>query len=127
MRRLLIWMVLLMHVNTYMFFPMIDEEDVYECNGKQRDDINSLVEFVNQVLLGNRDSTPEDEDDDQVHFYHIKSAHYYATPYAAYLPEVATCQFSFYAAKLFHIPADQRIRDVFYDIVAPPPKALTVC
>jgi hypothetical protein len=110
-----------------MFFPMIDEEDVYECNGKQRDDINSLVEFVNQILLGHRDSTPEDEDDDQVHFYHIKSAHYFVAPFAAHPPQAVVQVYSFFAVRLYHIPADQRIRDVFYDIVAPPPKALTVC
>lgn len=58
-----------------MFFPMVDEDDQYdEVTGLQKDDINSLAEYIYQVILGHKDTTPEDEDDDQAHFYHIKNA-----------------------------------------------------
>lgn len=123
MRKLLVYIVLLMHVNTYMFFPMIDEVDVYERNGKQKDDINSLAEYIYQVLLGHPDNTPEDEDDDQTHYYQIKSktsivcetfvSWQIAAPPAS--PRIPKPEYG--------TIADQRTLTAAYDVAAPPPDA----
>jgi len=122
MRKLLVYIVLLMHVNTYMFFPMVDETDVYEANGTRRDDINSLAEFINQILLGHRDSTPEDEDDDQAHYYHINSAHRYVV--TQYIAQPPVSRFTpEYSLKPYYgaLPV-QKLATVAYDVAAPPPQ-----
>lgn len=54
--------MLLLHINFYMFLPQCPEQDVYDANGRQTDDINSLVEDI-RVELG-YDKTVDDEDDD---------------------------------------------------------------
>ena len=64
MKKIVAFILLLCHMNTSMFLPQMDEEDVYIASGQQVDDINSVVEYVDQVMLGHKDDTPEDEDDD---------------------------------------------------------------
>ncbi len=54
--------MLLLHINYYMFLPQGSETDVYDANGQQVDDCNSVVEWVG-IALG-YDKTPDDEDDD---------------------------------------------------------------
>jgi hypothetical protein len=49
-------------MNYFMFLPQVQEVDVYDKNGQQTDDINSVVEWV-RVTLG-YDKTADDEDDD---------------------------------------------------------------
>ena len=123
MRRFLLYIVLLMHVNTYMFFPMIDETDQYECSGKQKDDINSLVEYINQVLMGHRDNTPEDEDDDQAHYYHIKSISSYVTLCEVHPHFVRPPYEPVMDALEYGTPTAPQLPFVSYDISGPPPKA----
>lgn len=126
MKRLLVYLVLLMHVNTYMFFPMVDETDAYEKSGKQKDDINSLAEYIYQVLLGHRDSTPEDEDDDQAHFYQLKSGISYSIVTACVIrdenPVIPAPEGNLHNASG---PAPA-LRLVSYDVQAPPPDQLYV-
>jgi hypothetical protein len=121
MRKLLIWFVLLLHVNTYMFFPMMDEEDVYDNCGKPKDDINTLVEFINQILLGHKDSTPEDEDDDQAHFYQLKHTSSYTMQYMAY-PAKAILPEPSGQKPEYAVGISQRLLTAYYDISAPPPE-----
>ncbi|GAB2664685.1 hypothetical protein GCM10027036_18290 [Flavihumibacter cheonanensis] len=47
-----------------MFLPQQQEVDVYDRHGQQLDDINSLAEFLTEVVFGYVDDTPEDEDSD---------------------------------------------------------------
>jgi len=106
-----------------MFFPMVDETDVIEKSGKQRDDINSLAEYIYQVLLGHRDSTPEDEDDDQAHFYQLKSAISYSVT-AQYITPVARTGDGNIASETVFLDFPERVpHPVFYDIQGPPPDA----
>jgi hypothetical protein len=103
-----------------MFLPQLAERDTYDMAGQQTDDINSLIEFINQVVLGNKDDSPEDEDDDsEEHFLVIKSVDLY-------------CEQSITALQVFHflIPAQKFptychsiILEAAYDILSPPPKA----
>lgn len=116
-------MVLFMHVNTYMFFPMIDEKDQYELNGMRKDDINSLVEFIDQILLGHRDSTPEDEDDDHVHYYHVRSVNYYIAQCEVHPPIIRAPFEPVQDAVEYGIPVVPQLPDMTYDISGPPPKA----
>jgi hypothetical protein len=122
MRKLLIYIVLIMHVNTYMFFPMIDEQDVFDSAGVQKDDINSLAEYIYQVVLGHKDDTPEDEDDDQAHFYHFKSRCNLIVQYMVVqsVKEQALVITESSVYGMSHVP---QLLHPSYDISAPPPDA----
>jgi hypothetical protein len=69
MKKLLAFILLLSHLNTSMFIPQTEEQDISFKNGFQRDDINSVVEYI-EVALG-KDKTSDDEDDDQGQVFHI--------------------------------------------------------
>ena len=66
--RLLTWILLLVHLNMTLLSPCVQEVDSYDRNGKIIDDINSVVEYVHQIALGHKDSTPEDEDKGKVSY-----------------------------------------------------------
>jgi outer membrane lipoprotein-sorting protein len=46
MKRVFAFIILLCHLNTSMFLPQIAEDDVFDANGKQVDDVNSVIENV---------------------------------------------------------------------------------
>jgi hypothetical protein len=104
-----------------MFFPMVDETDIYEKSGEQRDDINSLAEYIYQVLLGHRDSTPEDEDDDQAHFYQLKSGFFYSLTAQSISP--ISRKFSGHGiSKILFLDFSERVPlPISRDIQDPPP------
>lgn len=60
-----------------MFLPQVAEIDQFDKNGNVVDDINSVTEYIDQVVLGNTDTTPEDEDnDDGQNFHCVKTVEY---------------------------------------------------
>jgi len=69
MKKVFAFILLLSHMNTSMFLPQVQEEDLYDANGQQVDDINSIVELVS-VELG-YDKNADDEDDDSGQNFHI--------------------------------------------------------
>jgi hypothetical protein len=64
LKKLFAFTILLAHINYAMFIPQLEETDSFDDMGVQVDDINSFSEFVDEVMLGNKDTTPEDEDND---------------------------------------------------------------
>ena len=109
-----------MHINTFMFFPAVPESDVDAVSGQQTDYVNTIFEYVNQVILGNPDSTPGDSRG-QSHFFH-------------HIVKVQQCvlfHFSIPPARDFSIKTDKVKYAVMhdnigpelsYEIVTPPPK-----
>lgn len=76
MHKLITIFLLLIHINTSMFMPVMEEVDIFDAYGAQVDDINTTYEYIDQVVLGHKDDTPEDEDDDQPHYFnmvHVKA------------------------------------------------------
>src|SRR3954466_4082174 len=72
LRKILAFILLFAHLNTSMFIPQMDEEvDVYDSAGNQVDDINTLIEYIDQDVLGHNDNSPEDEDDDPARPLHV--------------------------------------------------------
>ncbi|SEP30529.1 hypothetical protein [Niastella yeongjuensis] len=72
LRKILAYILLFAHINTSMFIPQMDEEfDMYDNAGNQIDDINTLIEFIDQDVLGHYDSSPEDEDNDTGRPLHV--------------------------------------------------------
>ncbi|MBD0376031.1 MAG: hypothetical protein ICV51_10425 [Flavisolibacter sp.] len=71
MKRLLASILLLLHINASMFFPVVEEQDIFNTQGVQQDDINSVAEYLMQDVLDCRPDQPTDEDDDQPDFFHL--------------------------------------------------------
>lgn len=105
-----------------MFFPMVDEDDQYdEVTGLQKDDINSLAEYIYQIILGHKDTTPEDEDDDQAHFYHIKNAPTYVITLGTYR-QIEKSVNTYYKMPVYPVLSDPKLKLLTEEVIAPPPE-----
>jgi hypothetical protein len=113
--------LLFVHVSTSLFIPVVEEKDVYDVCGRQIDDVNTIFEYVDQVILGNTDVTPEDEDDDQPHYFTGSSViSYYITAQEQTIPvnEPTTTEL----AVAYPLLPVQKTSSVAYDILTPPPE-----
>ena len=120
MKRLLAFILLLSHVNTSMFLPQVPEDDVYDKNGNQVDDINSIVEFV-MVKLG-VDHHSDDEDNDQGQNFHMVKIFDYS--YQPYSSKLKTDFLLLQQKDGFGEHEVGKIPRVAYDIIIPPPTRL---
>src|SRR5450755_4028384 len=78
LRNLVIFIVLLVHINGSMFLPQVAEQDIYDAQGNQEKDINTVIEYVSEVILGKHDKDPIDNDnDDGQNFHLVKIVDYY--------------------------------------------------
>jgi hypothetical protein len=121
LRNLVIFIVMLVHVNGSMFLPQVAEQDIYNAQGQQEKDINTVIEYVDEVILGNHDKNPIDEDNDEGQNFHlVKIVDYYFeldfTP-VKHRPSIAA------AKQQFCLFSEEKIYPVTLDILAPPPKA----
>jgi hypothetical protein len=117
------YILLFLHINTTMFIPVVDEKDVYDARGRQIDDINTMFEFVDQVILGHTDVTAEDEDDDQAHYFtgSFGVSYYISTP-----QQVTVCRNEPNTSQLaaaYPLLQEPKTSSVAYDILTPPPEA----
>lgn len=102
-----------------MFLPQVAEDDQYDTSGRQMDDINSVSEYIDQVILGNEDPTPEDEDADNGQNFHIvKTVEYshqqtYISIQRTAFIEIRTHEFSEYMLPQLSLPT--------LDVATPPP------
>jgi hypothetical protein len=120
MKKLLAFFVLLSHINFTMLIPQVDERDTFEQNGRQTDDINSLFEYIDQVVLGNRDDTPEDEDDDTARVFQVVKMDNYS--FSQDVLVVDQAEFAFREKARYPLMATQKIPVVYFDVQLPPPK-----
>ncbi len=122
MIRLFAYILLFIHINTTMFIPVADERDVYDASGRQINDINTFMELIDQVILGNTDVTRQDEDDDLAHYFTGAGITTYV-PNAQQVilirdePSVTDLAVAYPRALV------QKTSTVAYDILIPPPKA----
>ena len=118
MKRLLAFILLLSHMNTSMLLPQAPEDDVYDKNGNQVDDINSIVELV-MVHLG-IDQHADDEDNDQGQNFHIIKIFEYC--YQPVFSNIKTDEFVINNKSIFSEYKEGKIPSVSFDIIIPPPK-----
>ena len=52
-----------------MFIAQVDESDVFDRTGQQKEDINSLVQYVDVIILKHNHHT-KDSDDDNARYFH---------------------------------------------------------
>ena len=120
MKKLLAFILLLSHMNVSMFLPQVPEADVYDENGNQTDDINSVVEFV-MVKLG-IDHHADDEDDDSGQNFHlVKIAEYCFQPVFTELNTNNTFEIK---PALYGVYKENKSPNISFDIIIPPPKDL---
>ena len=60
-----------------MFIPVADEQDEYDSKGRQLDDINSIAQYIKDVLIEHRKGKHTDTDDDQAHYFTAVKCDYY--------------------------------------------------
>ena len=117
MKKCFAFILLICHMNTSMFLPQVQEEDVYNENGVQVDDINSIVELIN-VELG-YDKTADDEDDDSGQNFHVVKLPEYSFQQQSVLIERP--DFKNINSKAFSEYKVASVKSVVKDIVTPPP------
>ncbi|MEO6813568.1 MAG: hypothetical protein ABI172_06525 [Ginsengibacter sp.] len=118
MKRLLAFIVLLSHMNTSMFLPQVPEVDIYDANGNQVDDINSVVEYV-MVKLG-LDHTADDEDSDNGQNFHlVKMVDYFYQPFFSLIESNSPLGNE---SDNFRQFTNDKISMISYDLIVPPPK-----
>lgn len=104
-----------------MLLPQVPETDVYNAQGQQQDDINSVIEYVDEIILDNHHPDPVDEDNDQGQTFHLVKIvdYYFELDFSPirHKPLLAT------ARNKFSLYAEEKIDPVTLDILAPPPKA----
>ena len=120
-RKFLIFLVMLVHINGSMFLPQVAEIDVYNAQGQQEDDINTVIEYVEENILDNHQANPEDEDNDQGQNFHLVKIvdYYFELDFSSFRhkPVIAS------AKSKFCIHPEEKIFPVTLEIIAPPPKA----
>jgi hypothetical protein len=117
MKRMLAFFLLLSHMNTSMFLPQVPEDDIYDTNGNQVDDINSVFEYV-MVKIG-LDHHADDEDDDSGQNLHIVTGFQYT--FQPFFSEIIK-KYSENKTDSFGEYSQEKIPSISYDIIVPPPK-----
>ena len=117
MRKILAFILLISHMNTSMLLPEVPEDDIYDANGNQVDDINSVVEYV-MVKMG-LDNHADDEDDDSGQNLHIVTGFQYT--FEPFFTEIIK-EYSETKTNLFGEYSESKIPFISYDIIVPPPK-----
>jgi hypothetical protein len=105
-----------------MFIAQIDEVDLYDSNGSRINDINSVADYINDVLLNNGDHKRQDNDDDNARYFHIVRVLSYC-----FNPQIfmtgSDRQFE-NNKSTFTNSSTSKPLPVYYDVVTPPPKTV---
>jgi hypothetical protein len=118
MKRLAVFIMLLLHINYFMFLPQTVETDTYDANGKQTDDINSVIEYA-RVELG-YDKTADDEDDDSgKNFTATRTCEYF---FQQQITILEPTEFTLIGKNDFAEYKGRKPVSVSYDIISPPPE-----
>ena len=110
--------LLLCHINFSMFLPQMAEVDIFDANGQQQDDINSLTEYI-AVALG-YDHTSDDEDDDSGQNFQSPKTLAYFNQQTSF---VIQRNYTLIVPHNFSDYTVNKIPSVSLDIIVPPPKA----
>ena len=119
MFRSLAFLVLALFINAALFSPVVDEKDIFDKAGCQVDDINSAYEFVDQILLGNIDEPPEDEDDDKSHFFQLVKAIFKNNLFQEF--KVITNYFILVSEIKYRFEHHKALPLGFQQVISPPP------
>jgi hypothetical protein len=112
--------LLILRLNNSMLLPRVSEIDLY-ANGRQVDDINSTIEYIQQEVLNIPDDSPEDEDDDTGQQLHWSS--FGCDIYELSIQQLVLLNiYNNNRGALFY-NAEGKVLPGSFDIPIPPPKA----
>ncbi|MFI5133625.1 MAG: hypothetical protein ACHQEB_04775 [Chitinophagales bacterium] len=77
MRHFFALLLLVSHINVSMFIAQVDEVDTYDAKGKPLNDINTLTEYIHDVLLHKQGKPRPDEDDDNARYFQVSVSSLY--------------------------------------------------
>lgn len=119
MKRLAAFLLLISHMNTSMFLPQVPQHDVFDEEGNQIDDINSVVEYV-LVTLG-LDEVADDEDNDNGQNFNIVKLAPSTIP-----PNSTLVNKSIQLNKdiCYSLSSNSAISLMAYEVIIPPPKKI---
>jgi hypothetical protein len=121
LRNVSIFIVMLVHINGSMFLPQVPEQDIYNAQGQQEKDINTVIEYIDEVIIGNHDKDPVDEDNDDGQNFHLVKIvdYYFEIDFAPvkHKPLISATK------QQFCLFSEEKLHPVILDILAPPPKA----
>ncbi|WP_344825336.1 hypothetical protein [Rurimicrobium arvi] len=125
MRRLTALLILLLHINTSLFIPVVDEVDMYDVSGRQVGDINSLVQLLGELITDCRFSPETDHDDDRAHFFNL-THHIHTYTFSRTTLTINDCipRISGYGtlSRRYEPVNDRRVRKGVTEILVPPPE-----
>jgi hypothetical protein len=103
-----------------MFIAQVDEMDTYDANGQRINDINSLTEYISEIILGHHDPSHPDEDDDNARYFHMTATTLYDfQQYKMNVPEDLKAG----NKKAYAFFKENKWLSPFLEINSPPPKA----
>lgn len=119
MKFALVFIALISHINFTMFVPHVDEQDIYDAKGVQVSDINTLTEYIDQILLGNKRGIHKDEDDDNAIYFHLVKIDYNLQQPVRLL-KMPVVEF---AKEVLYPPfIESKLASHTFDIQSPPPE-----
>jgi|SRR5436853_7569091 hypothetical protein len=115
--KILAFLVLLSHINFSMFIAQVDEIDVFDKSGQQREDVNCLAEYLANTFHI-KHKPLKDSDDDNARYFHVVKLPGYI------LPQITISKEDNYTfnEKAFPPFVEKKITSVSLDIQGPPPK-----
>ena len=118
MKKTLAFILLLGHVNFAMFIAQVDESDALDRNGQQLEDINSLVQYIDVIVLKHVHQNTKDSDDDNARYFHVAEFDNYSFP-----PIEIVKEHLFAGTTKFPPYTDNKLSSLSLEIQGPPPKA----
>jgi hypothetical protein len=98
-----------------MFIAQVDEVDAYDQSGEQKEDVNSLVQYLANVFQI-RHSPLNDSDDDNARYFHASKFE----EYKCFQPEVVSEEYDVE----FPLYLEMLKNSMSPDIAGPPPKRI---
>lgn len=121
MKNILAVILLLSHINFSMFIAQVDETDSYDLQGQATNDINSLLEYVDQVVLGHESKNRPDSDDDNARYFHLSKTGDYC--FHSQVIRVENSPVANIDHPNFAFVPGKKLLSGFGDILIPPPKS----
>ena len=119
----LAFLLLISHINFFMFIAQVDEVDVYDAHGCRINDINSLAEYVNDIILHHSNRPRPDEDDDNARYFHFVKLDGYSFGHQVVISGSIPAEIKGKKTPLYN--SNQKLLSVFYDVVTPPPRFIS--
>ena len=121
MKRIIAFILLSLFINSSMLLPQVNELCTQHSCGKQSNHVNSLLEWVDEVLLEHNDATPEDEDDENIFVNNIPDEEVcHRSPHKN---EVTPHQIILAGRFLFAEYEEGKVPNLIFEISSPPPEA----